>query len=477
MTATFWSNFSKRQNSTLQPSTAGTSYTVYLKDNVSVLSPVFLIDGIDLAVTYCRWNGRYYFVRDIILSNNNIYQVSCEIDALATWKTAIGSSSQYVLRSASEFDGDVVDMFYPTKKDPAVERIAPTSSPAWAGSLNAGFYVVGIISGSDSTGGQAGTIQQGCVQYYRMLPADFSLFAQKIFTDANWTDFQTADRYSFNPIQYISSVMWFPFSPSVSTTYMNSVKIGWETFSLRCDLITDPVKTDSYYFPLTWHPQAATRGDYLKSSPFSEYTLSFPPFADVEIDGDLLRKNAALNNTLLVTQQTDFISGRSILVVRINTHVNPTIYYVFARREVQLGVNIQLAQIAANRVGLLQDGVATVGNLIGSLASGNVLGAITGTASGILSAYQTLQPRVLSNGSNDSLLSLINRYTDPYVYEIFHLLVDEDNTDCGRPLCQVKQINTLSGYIMTANAEIALPALPAEREAIISAMNSGFFYE
>lgn len=84
MTATFWSNFSKRQNSTLQPSTAGTSYTVYLKDNVSVLSPVFLIDGIDLSVTYCRWNGRYYFVRDIILSNNNIYQVSCEIDALAT---------------------------------------------------------------------------------------------------------------------------------------------------------------------------------------------------------------------------------------------------------------------------------------------------------------------------------------------------------------------------------------------------------
>lgn len=477
MTATFWTNFSKRQNSTLQPSGAGTAYTVYLKDNVSIMAPVFLIDGIDLAVTYCRWNNRFYFVRDIILSNNNIYQVSCEIDVLATWKTQIGSSSQYVLRSASEYDGDIVDMFYPTKKDPTLEQISPTSAPSWASGLNGGYYVVGIISGSDSTGGQSGTIQQGCVQYYRMLPADFSLFAQKIFTDANWTGFQQTDRYSFNPIQYISSVMWYPFTPSVSPTFMNSVKIGWETFSLRCDLITDPIRTDSYSFPLTWHPQAANRGDYLKSAPFSEYILSFPPFADVEIDGDILRKNASLSNYLLVTHQTDFISGRSVLIARIETQRNPSKYFIFARREVQLGVNIQLAQIAANRIGVLQDGIATVGNLIGSLASGNVLGAITGTASGILSAYQTAQPRVMSNGSNDSLLSLLQRYTDPLVYEIFHEIVDEDNADHGRPLCQMKQISTLSGFIMCANAEIALPALPAEREEIISLMNSGFFYE
>ena len=117
MTATFWSNFSKRNNSTKQPSGSGTSYTVYLKDNVSVLAPVFRIEGIDLTVTYCQWNGRYYFVRDIVLSNNAIYEVHCEIDPMATWKSAIGSSSQYVLRSASQSDGTIVDMFYPTKKD------------------------------------------------------------------------------------------------------------------------------------------------------------------------------------------------------------------------------------------------------------------------------------------------------------------------------------------------------------------------
>lgn len=476
MLLTIYENFSKRQNSTKQP-TGGTQHDVYLKDSCSVLRPVFLIDGISTGATYCQWEGRFYFIDDIVLNNRNIYELHCSIDVLASWRSAIGSSQQYILRSASEYDGNVVDMLYPTKKDLTLERIAADTAPAWAGDINNGFYVVGIISGSDSTGGQTGTIQQGCVQYYRFLPADFSILAQQIFTEANWTNFQTADRYSFNPIQYISSVQWFPFSPSVSPTFMQTVMIGWQSFSLRCDIITDPIRTDVYRFPLTFHPQAAARGDYLKSAPFSEYILSFPPFADVELDGDILRKNASVNNNLEVTQQTDFISGRSLMIVRIVTHVNPTTYYVMARREVQLGVNIQLAQIAANRIGILQDGIATVGNLINSIASGNVIGAITGTASGILSAYQTAQPRVLSNGSNDSLLSLLQRYADPCVYELFHLLVDEDNDDHGRPLCKVRTISTLSGYILCGNAEIDIAALPEEREQIVAFLNGGFFYE
>ena len=476
MTAEFWT-FSKIQNSTAQPSGSGTQYTVYLKGPCSIMAPVFMIEGINTALNYCKWNGRYYFVTDMILSNNSIYEVRCSVDALATWKTEIGTSSQYVLRSASDYDGQIVDGFYPTKKKPTLERIAPTSSPSWASDLNSGHYIVGIISGSDATGGVSGTIQQGCVQYYHMTATDFNLFAQKVFTDANWTNFTTPDRYTFNPIQYVSSVMWFPFAPSISTTPVASLKVGWETFSLQCDRITDPINTQSYVFQLSDHPQAATRGNYLKCAPFSEYILSFPPFADVEIDGNILQLNASLNNSITAVIQTDFVSGRAVMVVRMYKTVNPTEYYIFARREVQLGVNIQLAQIAANRIGLLQDGLSGAASVIGNLVTGNIVGTIASAASGIMAAYQTAQPRVLSNGSNDSLLALLQRYTDPYVYEIFHEIVDEDNTNHGRPLCQVKQISALSGYIMCANAEISIDGFPEEREQIMSLMNSGFFYE
>ena len=476
MTAKFWT-FSKIQNSTAQPSGAGTQYTVYLKGPCSVMSPVFLIEGIDTSLNYCEWNGRYYFVTDMILSNNSIYEVRCSVDALATWKTEIGTSSQYILRSASDYDGQIVDGFYPTKKMPVLDRIAPTSSPSWASDLNAGHYIVGIISGSDATGGDSSTIQQGCVQYYHMTATDFNLFAQKVFTDANWTNFSTPDRYSFNPIQYVCSVMWFPFAPSISSTPVASLKVGWETFSLQCDRIKDPINTQGYTFQLSDHPQAATRGNYLKCAPFSEYILSFPPFADVEIDGNILQLNASVTNSITVEIQTDFISGRSVMIVTMVTNITPLEHYIFARREVQLGVNIQLAQIAANRIGLLQDGLSGAASVIGNLVTGNIVGTIASAASGIMAAYQTAQPRVLSNGSNDSLLALLQRYTDPYVYEIFHEIVDEDNTNHGRPLCQVKQISTLSGYVMCANAEISIDGFPEEREQIMSLMNSGFFYE
>ena len=474
MTATFWSNFSKRNNSTKQPSGTGTSYTVYLKDNVSVLAPVFRIEGIDLTVTYCQWNGRYYFVRDIVLSNNAIYEVHCEIDPMATWKSAIGSSSQYVLRSASQSDGTIVDGFYPTKKIPSMKQKAANNTLPWATSVNGGYYVVGVISGSDSTGGHAGTISQGVVQYYMMSPSSFNSFAQQVFTDANWTSFSTQDRYIFNPIQYISSVMWFPFAAPVYAQPRQSIKLGWETITCVALIITDPIRIDQFQFVIDNHPQTS-RGTYLNSPPFSEYTLMFEPFGSVELDGNILAHRSSQYPDLYARMETDFISGRARLIVSVIT--TDSVNYKFAVREIQFGVNIQLAQIAANRLGLVENLVGTAVGAGAALLSGNVVGAITGVTSGIVSAYQTAAPRTQSTGHNDSMLNIVSTSTEPYLYEVFHHIVDEDNADCGRPLCQKKTISSLSGYILCANAEISIAGLPSERDQIVSYMDSGFFYE
>ena len=44
MNVTFW-NFSKRQNSTKVPTSGGTVYDVKLKDDTSLLNPVFILIG------------------------------------------------------------------------------------------------------------------------------------------------------------------------------------------------------------------------------------------------------------------------------------------------------------------------------------------------------------------------------------------------------------------------------------------------
>ena len=470
MTATFWSNFSKRNNSTKQPSGSGTAYTVYLKDNVSVLAPVFRIEGIDLTVTYCQWNGRYYFVRDIVLSNNAIYEVHCEIDPMATWKSAIGSSSQYVLRSASQSDGRIVDMFYPSKKQIITRQEYVSPLPTWTYNVNSGYYVVGIVSGSAT---QSGAASMGTVQYYAFSPSAFNAFSQNIFTDANWTNFQTADRYSFNPIQYIASVLWFPTQPPVSGQVLQGIKVGWELIGCTALVMTSLVDFLSYTVTPDDHPQASSRGSYLNAPPYSEYRLSFPPFGDIDIDGSLFSDRTT--KTIGIHQRIDYVTGRSVLEVSIATSTGYTGTYILGRRECQFGVSIQLSQIAADRLGLVNDTIGTISGVVGNMLTGNPVGAITGAISGIISGYQTAQPRVSSSGINDSMTSFT--LGSHQLNEIYHYIVDEDNADCGRPLCQTKTISSLSGYILCANAEISIAGLPSERDQIVAYMDGGFFYE
>lgn len=471
MQITLYQNFSKRQNSTKQP-TGGSVCDVVMKRECSILNPVFLLDGVDPSVNYCRWNGRYYFINDIVLQNNNIYELRCDIDVLATWKTQIGASSQYVLRSASAFDGNVVDGFYPAKKQPVAKKHEADPRPSWAANIDSGYYVIGIISG---TGSQGGTVTQGTTQYYCMSPGSFNTFAQNVFTEANWTNFQSADRYSFNPVQYIASVMWFPVLPPVSGQMLQGVKVGWENIACTALVMTDPIFSQIHYFDVDDHPQAATRGNYLNSAPYSEYILKFPPFPDTDIDGDII----SMRNTgasIMAQHSIDMVTGRAQLRVSCVINSPEPMSYELGRREVQLGVNIQIAQIAVNRIGVAQGIISTAAGFVSSLLTGNVPGLIAGTASGILSAYQTAQPRVSSAGSNDTLLGVLS-HTEPYLYEIFHQIVDEDNDDYGRPLCETRILNTLSGYILCSHAEIDIPGLPAERDQIMNYLDSGFFYE
>lgn len=474
MTLEVWSSFSKPQNSTKQPTGTPAYYDVKMKRDTSLLNPVFIIDGVNLAATYCRLNGRYYFIDDIVLQNGSIYELHCHVDSLATWKSTIGSSTQYVLRSSYASDGSIVDGFYPTKKSPRLKEVSATTTLPWATSLDNGWYVVGTICGDNALSG----IKQGVVKYWAMSPTAFDSFAQSVFTDANWSSFTTQDRYTFNPIQYISSIQWFPFEPPHYSNGVTGIKLGWERIpvSVAYNLL-NPIRTDQYLFQVDKHPQASTRGSYLNASPFSEYVLKFPCFGDFVLDGTILADIRSTYPYVIARQETDFITGRSRLIVSaINDNGSGT-NYKFSIREVQFGVNIQIAQIAANRLGLVEGLVSDAVGVTGSLFTGNIAGAVTGTASAIISAYQTSQPRVLSSGSNDSLVNIISTSNEPALFEIFHLIVDEDNATCGRPLCQQKTISTVPGYILCANAEISIAGFSTEREEIVRYMNSGFFYE
>ena len=119
--------------------------------------------------------------------------------------------------------------------------------------------------------------------------------------------------------------------------------------------------------------------------------------------------------------------------------------------------------------GLVAAGANVVGGAVG-LAYGNVVGF----AQGILSGLASMMPQLSSSGTNGSKSAFV---TAPTLIVTRQNLVDEDKAQIGRPLCSAVTVSSLSGYILCENADLDVAATPTEKDAILSYMNGGFYYE
>ena len=113
--------------------------------------------------------------------------------------------------------------------------------------------------------------------------------------------------------------------------------------------------------------------------------------------------------------------------------------------------------------------VSAVGG-IASAVAGNALGAVAG----IGNAVNSVMGKVNTIGVNGSASQLL---TPPQLSATFIKIVDENNEDRGRPLCQVRRIDTLPGYQIHADPEMSLPCTQSEMVTISGYLTGGFLYE
>ena len=157
-------SFTKRENSTKQPTAAGTSFTCTMIDDTSLMNPVFKLSIATNPIgnNYCYVSdfNRYYFITDIS-THQNFWYVSCTCDVLASFKTEIGNGTHYVLRAASSYDGDISDTVYPAKIAATCSQIQPaTNLINWSEGHSYVLGVVGIAANSVN--------QVGSLVYYHM---------------------------------------------------------------------------------------------------------------------------------------------------------------------------------------------------------------------------------------------------------------------------------------------------------------------
>ena len=109
-------NVAKRKNSTLQGATTA-SYNVLFKSPTSLDNPVITLthSGI-FTYNYATYNGRYYFVTDVISRNNDLWEIHLKLDSLATYKSEILVSLKNILKLRwtllIPIVGSLICMFY-----------------------------------------------------------------------------------------------------------------------------------------------------------------------------------------------------------------------------------------------------------------------------------------------------------------------------------------------------------------------------
>jgi hypothetical protein len=183
----------------------------------------------------------------------------------------------------------------------------------------------------------------GGVTYYRADSAGMNALSDYMLEIAhfaeNITDIEDdLLKCIFNPMQYIISCMWFPFSPAVTT---GGVYVGWwEAPISGLNRLTSGMNWSlSMTYTIPKHPKAATRGNYLNAAPYSRYHLYAGPFGVIPIDTSYL-----LGRSQLITfVKVDCVTGSGKLTIEDSSG------NVLEEHFAQVGVPIQMGQNLLNQ--------------------------------------------------------------------------------------------------------------------------------
>lgn len=469
MNATIY-HFSKDNRSTARP-TGGTSITgIVFKENTSRENPILKITKEALNNDY-EWNyinilGNYYYINDIVFLNNDIFELHCSIDVLATYKTEIEASTQYIVRSthAADKNGFIPDNAYPMTNNFSTEHTI-AGDHTWF-NANMGTAVIGVL------GPNAGDT----TTYYEMSTSALESLIVALYGIDVTQQLSIATielgllKTLYDPIKYMTSCILLPytFSGTGNTTTIHTGYIDLATGSVPVRKINsneDRVFTATISY--SNHTQAATRGNYLNNSPYTQRLLTVMPFGTFNIDCSKLND---YQNKIRLQATTNKSDGNTILEVYTIPNSTSGIHNTLFWSNAQLGVHVPLYQsdsIFKQTFSLL--GQQT--SVVSSALTGN-FAAIPGSCAQWINTVNTAHaPEVhMVGGSSGSFIVTSNNV--PTLDSTFYEVVPIDN-NLGYMVCDNKVLGNMSGFNICQNSRIALNAPSVDIEAVKNYMNSG----
>lgn len=462
MNINVWSGFSKRENSTKQP-TSGTQITVTLKQNCSQESPVFIISSPMPNYDYVQAFGHYYWVTDIININAAQSEIHCKEDVLATYKADIGNTTAFILYDETS-NTSLQDSRLSVVATPTISRNAAQLHNG----LSTTGSIIATVTGQDATH----CYVMGSSDIYKLIP-NIKTQVENIFaTDHAPTGILDQD---FIPTiisavrQLIASgdlatnirdIRWVPFSVSGSglfNVYNGMYDTGIDSGRL---IVTGTNRIDARQINIAIPWQYT---DWRKVYN-TEIMVHIPFVGDVSYPAAQLADSDSLNFAVSL----DMITGDIAIQVFTNTGLRIGSYGA------STGVTIPIGNASPSLTKMVTTFLGGI-NPVGSI--GNTLSHAAQAAGQMaLAAFTPVSQTVGGLGSAASIGLPFNVEVATVCHNT-NVSPSSVSSVMGTPTMAVKQIGNLSGYVQCENASVSSACKESERAAINSYLNNGFFYE
>lgn len=470
--------FSKRQNSTKVPDTADwESFDVVFKNGASLESPTITLKHEFFDYNYVQFRDRYYFVGDIVALRNDLYEVSLELDHLATYKAGILASTQFVSYSSVQGNAWLADTRIPVLKSTTVGS-ASTALPFF---LNGGWYILSCI-------GQTGSCLYALsLSQLKRLINSISVgtetFSQAVATRVD-TYFggqapQTAEEALYalaqvttqndilgkaygNAPSCLRSCLYVPFA--INSAGGEPIYLGNYNTGVTGIVISAAPITGSISVVIPWHFNDWRRG-YCE-----QVYLYLPLVGMVGVSSD----NLTHTDTITVNYSYTSTDGTVAYQVVAGGEIIGS-YGGSCAINYPLGVN---QQASAGQV--TQAVMQGITQSVSAGITGNVVGAVAGlvaTGYNALDVALTSHPSCvggIGGGAGSGLSHSVTCYT------VAHDTVIEPGAmaaTMGLPTMMPLQLSSCSGYCQCANAHVELEAPVTEMVAVDTWLNSGFYIE
>ena len=474
MTFNYWTSFSKKENSTAQPSGSGTAVTGVLKMPTNVMKPTIILDG-HVSVTHNYWQipdfNRYYKVSEMRYVGPNT-EIDLEVDVLATYKTNIGSYSGLIARTNDVF---FADNMIP---DPACKDTGDFDEYVSDGDItkfgtaikifdqNYGVYVITVVGKPETSG-----TSRSFATHYALTQSEMADLAEE-FNDP--TFLQNIKQEFTNPMDSVCSCIWIPISLSNINTNSEIIHFGSYATTITGHRIIG--KTIEGHNNIALNSGAySINKTFRNTPPYSTYSLYLPFVGTVELDYQAIWENWQLNLWTYVDVTTGDV------VYKILNEDDTSVFATYSGNcasDVPISNQKPSATKSLSAVGLLVGGSAAA---IFTAATGGAGAAVLGTfaagaASSMTAAISGLQVHTQTSGSISS--SLGAKVGIKAVISIYKKKITAQNqTELGLPVYQIGTPSSHSGFCQFVAASISVPGFAEECDRINTYLNGGFFYE